>query len=227
MALSTPDIKADLYVNDTCDGLLFQDTTGSYNAVTNPNGWGLPDGPATTDVTECVLTLVNETDDTNLVYTFTVSSGTITAATLSVNGAATVNILTELDSTVFPFVAANPFNLTQDYGADAYTVEDGVYRLFYQVTGSATGGSGTPEDFDYTAQDEVVVNCNVCCCISKLFQSIDADCGCSDKTWLKAMRGYAYMKAAQYVTEATGDVDKAVANLNKAQEICSGNCGCN
>lgn len=227
MALSTPDIKISLTVNDTCNGLNFEDTTGNYDAVTNPLGWGLPDGPATTDVTECVITLVNETESTTIVYTFTVSAGTITAATLTNTDSTVTNILSELASTTFPFTSANIFDLSGDYGVTIPAIEDGVYRVYYNVSGSATGSGGTPENFDYTIQDSVLVNCNVCCCISKLFQSIDPQCECSDKTWKKAMRGYAYMKAAQYITESSGNVEQAVAALNKAQDICDGNCGCN
>ena len=78
MALSTPDIQISLTVNDTCSGLNFEDTTGNYDAVTNPLGWGLPNGPATTDVTGFTLTLVNETESTTIVYTFTVSSSVST-----------------------------------------------------------------------------------------------------------------------------------------------------
>lgn len=37
-----------------CDSLIFKETTGIYNATTNPNGWGAPN-EATSDATEATL----------------------------------------------------------------------------------------------------------------------------------------------------------------------------
>jgi hypothetical protein len=222
MPLTAPNIKCTITPDGTCAGMTFEDTTGQYDAVTKPLGWGLPGGPTSNEVENFTITLVNESTSVELLYSFTVVTGTITAATLTIDSTVT-NILAELASTTFPFASANTFDLFGDYGADTPDMENGVYRVYYNLTG--TSGSGV--DFDYTVQNSVLADCEVCCCITKLFQSIDPDCGCNDKTWIKAMRAFAYMKAAQFTTEAGGNVERAVANLEMASNICDGtNCGC-
>jgi len=222
MALNTPDIKCTITPSATCLGMAFEDTTGQYDALTNKYGWGLPGGAPSDDAKTMTLTIVNESTGVSLVYTFAMTTGTITDCHLSVNGGVSNDITASLVSLVFPFTSVNPFELFDDYGVDIPAMEDGVYRVYYNVTGTTTA-----TDWDYTAQNSVTVDCSVCCCITKLFLSIDPDCGCNDKTWTKAMRAFAYMKAAQFTTEAGGNVDRAVANLEMASNICSGtNCGC-
>ena len=227
MALNAPDIKCTITPDATCTGMTFEDTTGQYDAVTNKYGWGLPGGPASNDAKSMTLTLVNESTGNTMVYTFAMAAGVITDCHLAINGGVSNDIFAEIPSTVFPITSANAFALFDDYGVDIPAMEDGVYRLYYNVAGQYDNGDGILQDWDYTVQNSITVDCSVCCCITKLFLSIDPNCGCNDKTWIKAMRAFAYMKAAQFTTEAGGNVERAVANLEMASNICSGtNCGC-
>lgn len=226
MAVTPPDIKMSVTTNDACTTLTFEDTTGAYDAVTNPHGWGAPGQPAITDVKSITLTLVNETNSTTVVYTIACNAGVITDCHVSIDGGASQEITSQLPALTLPLDSTNPFDLLGSYGIDMPSLEDGVWRTYYAVTGTYDNGSGVIQNWNYTVQTANTVDCSVCCCVSKMFQAIDANCGCEDKSWLKAMRARAYQLAAVYITDATGDVEKAVANLNMAQDICEGNCGC-
>lgn len=218
MPLNAPDITVDLDVNDECDGLTFQDTTGAYNASTNVGGYGLPGGIATSDIDSAILKLEYSTLGTYIQFNFTVVTNVVTAATLSVGGADSTSILSSLASTTFPFTSANEFDFSRDYDVTIPDFEDGIYYLTYTIAGN------TPEAFTYTVTQQVAMTCSTACCIAKMFQELDANCGCSSAKLMTALRAQSYLLAAKYSTEV-GYIDNAVAALNKASDICENNCG--
>ena len=158
-----------------------------------------------------------------MTYVFTIALGVITAATLSLSGGTPASILAELDSTAWPFVEdVNEFDLWADYGITLPDFEDGVYEVTYEITGESDS-TGELLDFDYTTSESFVVDCEIACCISKMYAALDPDCSCSDKGQVSADKAYAFLKSAIYSAEY-GSNDEAVEALAAAQKICD--CGC-
>jgi len=206
--MSAPSISPDVTTNTTCDGLTFNDTT-VYTGT----------DITTAQVTSATIRLAYSSLDTAIQYVFTISSNVVTAVTLAVSSNEPVDISSYIGDTIsdaFPFV---DFDLSGDYGVTIPAVEDGVYYTTYRVQGN----NGSP--FSYTGTQQVLISCAACCCVAGLFANLDANCGCSDKAWMKAMRAQAYLNASRFATDV-GDVDNAVAALNLATGICDGNCGC-
>lgn len=226
MALERVNLSIDFDPNSTCDGLTFQDTTGSYNAVSNPEGYGLPNGIVVNDITAAEITLEYESESADITYAFTVASGVVTAATLSVAGATAVNILSELASTTFPFTSANPFDLAGDYGVTIPEQNDGLYQVVYTISGTSTGGGALPsQTFSYTTSIEQLITCATNCCISKMEADLDPNCGCHSEAFDKAVRARAYLNMAISAAEY-GKTDEAKEALTKASSMCEGGCGC-
>lgn len=222
MALTRVNLTIETTKGDDCASLFLEDQTGSYNAVTNPLGYGVTNGAAVNDVTSVVVVLRYSSLGTYLTYTFTVASGTITAATLAMGTATATDILAELASTTWPFVSPTLFELTADYGVTIPSVTDGVYETEYTISGTASD-SGTPTAFSYTTSEQFVLACTAKCCISKLYAALDPSCACCDEAQDKADEAYTWLQVA-YAAAEYGDTTKAVAALKKAQELCD--CGC-
>lgn len=225
--VARPDLSINVTVGADCSGFTVDDTTREYDITTNPEGYGLPDGPTINDVDSLVIVVTNQSAGWYLTYTFTISSGTITAATLGVSGATATNILTELASTTWPFITGvNAFDATADYGVTIPDLTDGVYQIEYTIAGTAIGSGGTPEDFSYTTSEQPVLACDLCCCIDTMFyDAAGCECGC-DKAE-NAMKARYYAMATKFAAER-GDTDLAVNIFEKAQSICDDGCsGCN
>lgn len=205
--MAAPTILPDVTVNDTCNGLIFNDNT-VYSAGTI----------LSSTVTTVTLKLAYSSLGTYIQYVFTVVNNVITECTLSLAGDTPVVITSELASTVFPLV---DFDLTADYGVTIPTSEDGVYYTTYRVQGTSGG-----QPYNYSGTQQVLIECAACCCISKMFQELNPENCCDDKKWMTAMRAASYLSASRYATQG-GFVDNAVAALNMAQSICDNGCGCN
>jgi len=230
MALTTLNLSIGLSFSADYTELILQDTTGNYNAISNPYGYGSPNGIAVNDVTGLVVALNYTTLGVSVVYTFTVSSGTITAATINFNAGGAVNILSQLVSTTFPFTSSNPFTFFLSYVDSPDTIalpqlEDGAYDVTYRITGSALDGV-TPTAFDLTTSDMILQKFTSQCCIDRLYDDARVDnCGCEgDKTY-KAITAQTYINIAQYAVDVD-DSTKANDFVNRAKTICDCNCGC-
>lgn len=231
MALTQLNLSINVYVNDTCDNLILIDTTGNYS-VTNPFGYGSPNGVAINDVDELIITLNYTPLLVSAVYTFTIVNGTITAATIAFDGATPPeNILSQLISTIFPFTTTNIFTFFQTYiNSLAATVvlpsiEDGAYGISYNITGSALD-TGVPTPFDYTTTDMTLMACATNCCINEAFSAVDVNCDCGDAKAKIARTAQDYRDIAQLAVEVE-DSDRANTFINKAKAICDCDCGCN
>lgn len=224
MALTTLGLSVDLNVNDTCDSLTIEDTTGLYNAVTNPLGYNQTGGVTINSVVNVAVILNYETQGLYITYIFTVSSGTITAATLGIQGGTPVSIFTELTSTVFPFTTI-PFDLGADYGVTIPEITDGVYSVNYIIAGAANDSQAVSTEYSLTTSMQIVDRCDVCICNAKQFLNIDPNCACSDGSLNLAMRTFGYIQASIQAAEY-GNVTASVDALNKAIELCDCSCDC-
>lgn len=218
MALSQPDLSVSVTLEE-CSGLTFSDTTGQYNATTNPLGYGLPGGLTSGDVTDVTLTLRYSRLSTDLVYVFEVTDHAITSATLSLGGATPVDIFSELDSTAWPL---DDFNLTADYGVTLPDFGDDVYKVTYQIEGSADD-EGTPTEFDYSTIYWEPVSCNLSDGVDRLWLDIDPSCDCDDCI-KKVMYAEAQLRTFQVAGEV-GDLTMALSALEEGERyVEDGDC---
>jgi len=210
--MARPTLTIDTEINEACDDMTLWDTTSDYGGGT----------VTTASVTSAVVLVRNKSTGTYFTYTFTVSSGTITAATASLDGGAAVDILSQLDSTAWPFIVdVNELSLWKTYtNFTQPDFDDAVYQPEYTISG--TSGSA----YSYTTSVAVLKDCDTCCCISKVFAALDPNCDCCDSSRDKAMEMDTWLHTAK-AAAAIGDVTKAVEALAKASDMCECNCGCN
>lgn len=218
MALNPVDLKTIMYSSPDGTTLFMRDTTGLYSSD-NIGGYGLPGGATVNSVDTVTLRLTYTQLSTYIQYVFTVSSGTITAATLSFGGATAVNILSELVSTVFPFTSANSFDMTMDYGVDIPAVTDQEYTMLYTIAGTQGG-----ESYTYSTEINGLFDWNTTCCVSKLLA--DAKMSTVNPNEMsKSLTAYGYLLTARRA-DSDGNISRANEYLNRAKAICEGTCNC-
>lgn len=220
MAVSQPNLTATLAlvsVTNQDDDISIYDATGTYNAVTNPGGYGLSGGPAVNDVTGVVITVTPNFLATTLVYTLTILNGVITAATLSIGGFAATNILAALTSTVWPFSSTVPFLLFKEYVDTPPVLIDDVVKVDYRITGT----SGV-DPFDFTTTSFQARTTDAECCVKEKFQALhpiqlDGD-DYDNAVYLKGLL-YKIEYAGRY-----GDLAGALDAFTELKRDCD--CGC-
>lgn len=217
MSVTSPDCSIELAINTGCTELSMEDTTGNYPVA--PNGYGLPGGPEINDVTEVSITATYSLLSITLEYVFTVLNGTITAATLSIDSATPVDIFSALASTVWPFTTV-PFVLTDDYGPEMPEFTDDIVSVTYEVSGEVAA-----EAFSVSTSARISIDCNTTCCRDKKFINLDPNCGCNPDALINALYIDALLKQATFSAQYNY-TDRAVAALQKATELCDGDCGC-
>jgi hypothetical protein len=225
MSLNRVNLSIKTTTNSGCGGLSFEDTTGNYNALTNPEGYGLPGGIVINDITSAQIMLEHQSTGIYVMFSFTIALGVVTAATVSINGGTATDILSELSSTTFPFTSLNPFNMSGDYGVELPEVKDGLYQTIYTISGESDEGTVPHTEFNYTSSVQELISCETNCCIAKLEASIDPGCDCSSEKMAQAMRARQYLNIAISAAEY-GKTSDAVDALNKAKALCDSNCGC-
>lgn len=224
MAVTAVNLSIDVYVNSGCSELYLTDTTGDYNATTNPGGWGVPGGPDTSDVTSSEIVVTFNSLGTYITYDFTIASNVVTAATLAIGSGTPTSILSSLSSTTWPFVAdSNPFNLVGDYGVTLPEFADEIFKVEYTVDGEIAG----PESFTFDTVAYEPVVCNSRCCVDKKFQSLDPNCACSNDKVKEAILGETLIKQVEISSE-NGDLTSALQALEQLRILCGteGGCGC-
>lgn len=218
MSLVRLDLSAQICVEDGCSKLLFNDTTGSVDAVcasdVNELGYGLSGGITSADVTDAVINVYYPLMTSPVKFTFVISSNVITDATITDLNNNSTNIFALLDSTVFPLV---DFDITKDYGVTVPEVTDGLYSWDYSITGI------NPEAFSYTTSGAFTSDCNTNCCIEKSYLEIDSNCGCFDNKIKNIIRSEVFLWASRYAMNV-GQDSKADDLLTKAKENCDTNC---
>lgn len=206
------------------DTMYFADDTGTYNASTNTGGWGAPN-VATTTVTSFQIKCNWVSAGTIITYNFTVSSGTITVASVTDGEGTTANILASLASTSFPFDSPDLFNLTNDF-SDAIvlpTLADGQFILTYKVIGISGGVA-----YNYTTSTTYFRDCDLKFCVQELRLTADENCDCSDSVISRVNRIQFWWDSALCAVEVGKSSTTALNYFTKAQDLCSEDCGgCN
>ncbi|MFY8248167.1 MAG: hypothetical protein ACOVJ5_00520 [Gloeomargaritales cyanobacterium] len=218
MALTRLDLSAQICVEDSCNKLLFSDTTGSVGAAcaadVNEFGYGLFGGITSGEVQSAVINVYYPLMTSPVKFTFVMSSNVILFCIINdLNGVAT-NITSLLTSTVFPLV---DFDISADYGVTVPEVTDGLYTWDYTITGIS------PEEFTYTTSGGFTSDCTVDCCIEKSYLQMDSNCGCFDDKVKTIIRSEVFLWASRYAINV-GQDSKADNFLTKAKENCETNC---
>ncbi len=215
--MSRPNLSIDTEINEACDTMTVWDTTDDYGGGT----------VTTASVTSVIVIARNKTTGTYITYTFTVGTNVITAATISLDGGTPTDILSELSSTAWPFIVdVNEFDLFADYGVTLPDFDDAVYQIEYTIAGEVSDDRGGFVPYSYTTSKATLKSCDTCCCISKMFASIDPDCDCGDKSIKLATEMDAWLKVA-IAAANLGQTEKAVEALTKAKEMCDCHSNCN
>lgn len=220
MSVARVGLSIELTVNNACTDVFCTDDTGSYNASTNPDGYGLPTGATSASVTGLVI-VVTLSDGSYLTYTFTIASNVISACTLSLSGGTATAITSELASTVFPLTNFSLFD--EDYLDDMPTLGNDIVNVDYTITGRIDPVSADTA-YSYTTSQAKLVECEICCCVTTTGAELDlACCDCnSDELWNFILMD-TYLTIASYATNV-GNVDNAKIALDKAIAACD--CGC-
>lgn len=181
-----------------CKTIKFSETTGEYNANSNPGGWDATaqDNP-------------DEGDVTSFIIVFTLPDGSITTFTN-----------TDLIFANFPDqTSTEEVSLTMaNFGGSSTTAfPDGIYSVTYTVNGNF--GVNT---FTSTVTQTFFFNCQIRCCIDKMFHlASQADCSdCKPEKLNNALEAESYLKSAEFAA-ACGKIEMAKKHLAKAQWICN------
>jgi len=201
--MASPTLAITLTTSSTCDDITITDSTSDYGGGT----------VTTASITGCVV-VVTLSGGSYLTFTFTVASNVITAATLGLSGATATSILSELASTVFPFVAS-PFSIWRSYGVTTPDFSDGVIDVTYTISGSG---------YSYTTSSTKLVRCvTLCCALQTMGQAIDPSDCCEDCLW-EYLKAEAYSDLAVMSTNI-GNTTRAALLLTKSQALTECNCG--
>jgi len=225
MPVTQLDLEVDLALNNAFDTLYITDITPAYNVVSEPFGYGSPNGVAINDVTGLVLTVNYTQLQVSAVYTFTIINGTITAATINFNGLGAQTILSQLNSTTFPlngFMLLNSYTYGSSQVYNLPSLVDGAYGVIYNITGSASV-SGTPTAFDLSTTDMILQKLATQCCMDEIFNKVDIDCDSKEAN--KAILSQSYLSIAESSVK-NEDYVKANLFINKAKSLCDCGCGC-
>lgn len=188
--------------SDDCKSIRFTDTTGVYNANSNPGGFGAPNPTVASALTAKVLVEKRNSDGTFITYNLIDVFPTLPS-----------------DSQGFVTITAQQAGI----GTSATTsFPDGVYRLTYTITGN----TGVP--YTFITDEYVPLVCSIKCCWKKLtLQVSNCTIGC-DALYekLKDMSlNFRLLKAA----EDKGDIDtvqRYIDSITKLCADCSCSCGC-
>ena len=216
MALTRVGLTTETVLSEGCTKITIEDVTGTYNASTNPLGYGLPSGIAYSDITSIIINVYYPDVTTPIIYTFTLSASTVTALTVTDLNGVSYDIFADLATLYISGV----FNLT---GTDAFTlptVTDGLFNIDYTIGGIE---SVTSEEFNYTTNNSFLSTCSVECCITDMYKNLDMCCDCSESSLSKIEKSEIFLSGAKYAVQASQN-EKAVCLLNKAKDICEGNC---
>lgn len=200
-------------------------TTGTFNEVTNPGGYGNPN-PRSLDTTSYILNVLLPEATIPFIYTFTVSAGTITAATQTTPAGVVTNILADLLFDSFPFTEEEPFRITGEMlgNGEGSKLTDGVYNG--AVTESGLNSNDSDEPYEVTNDYDFLLQCQVCKCKDQQFSKLSpADCNCDCGKVEKLMAIDAFIQAANSAMDV-GYSTQAQINITKASDLCSGDCGC-
>ncbi len=181
--------------NSTCTEFTFSELTGTYNATTNPTGWGTPNA----DITDFhSATLEITLPDGTTTYSIDLSATT---------PAFPVDTLTSNQVT---------FDMSNIGGTAGNSIPDGVYTFVYTV--QEDPGTG----ISYTQTITVAFYCQVSCCVYSMFKDLDIECDCCDDDRKRITDAYLMLKGLIYNANC-GNIPQFNSILEELQRLCTNN----
>jgi len=217
MALTRVGLTIETVLSEGCTKITLADVTGTYNAVSNPLGYGLPNGITATDVSKTTINVYYPSITTPIIYiiTYDGAGAPLTFVVYDLNGVA-YDIFADYN-TLF---VDGTLNLTGTTAFTLPTISDGMFNVEYTIEGIE---SVTSQEFSYTTNSYFLSTCSVECCITNMYKNLDMCCDCSENALLKIEKSEIFLSGAKYAI-AIGQNEKAVCLLDKATELCEGNC---
>jgi hypothetical protein len=117
----------------TCKTAMFNDTTGLYDPITNPGGWGTPNAESSS-ITSAIITIIPKGYIDPITFTFTIASNVITQVIREDQFGTPVNVTLLINSTIFPFYEFE-FNSLLLFNASIDSdLSDGSYWVNYSCS---------------------------------------------------------------------------------------------
>lgn len=216
MPLTRVGLTIDTVISNSCTKITVQDITGNYNITSNPLGYGLPSGISYNDITSIIIDVYYPDITTPITYRFTLALGVV--INLSVKGLNGVSY--NIFASISTLYVLGIFNLTGTTAFVLPKITDGLFNVVYTISG---GDATTFTEFNYTTNSNFLSTCSTDCCIYDMYNNLDMCCACSENSILNIQKAETFLLGAKYAVDA-GLNDKAVCLLNKAKEVCAGNC---
>lgn len=191
------ELKLGVYLDCCLNRFTLSDQTGVYDASWNTGGWG---GSNTITVSDVETSTLKITSPTGAEYgPYDVSS-----------------YIPSLDPEEVFYI--DPLNvLSQSVGQ---AMDDGYWRFDWMVQG-VYGISDTP--FNFRCVKDVLVLCDVKCCVDRLNADMDPTCGCNNANTSKALKAHLTLESIE-AANCCGKKEQAKALLVKLEDICNNNC---
>jgi len=190
-----------------CRALDVIETTGVYDATTNPGGFGAPNDTSAS-ITQVIFNVYPEGYTTPIRFDLTLVAGVVTALDITRPGQTAVSFpLTDVN-TAYPWTAALPFTITGEMitGVADDEITYGAYNIDYFVYISQV----------LTAETnlEGLITCQVDRAVKNAQGALDVDCACdcSDAAFNSAYKSSIFLQSAKY-SMANAEPIKAVVKF--------------
>jgi len=196
-------INFSLCQTNNCRNILLRETTGEYEATTNPSGYSDPESATNPDSANITRTVIDITVPNGTTYTF--DSDELVLGTIP-----------------FPDPTGEEEMVIEetDLGKSSEEkLDDGEYTLTVTMYGTINADVDT---FIETVTKKYILTCQTRCCVDGLFHDVaQSDCGDCKKPKLdKALEAEALLKQVEFASSC-GKINMAKKFLAKAQWICN------
>lgn len=206
IGLTNPALSISVCQAKDCQSFAITETTGVYNASSNPGGYGGGVNYDTTDVIDARLVI-------------TLPDGT----SITIDSSSAIPVYPSLpDST-----GLAPFTVASAMLGLSGVLPDGIYTIQYTIDINTVFSTTTQT----SVTQFVLFTCTIKCCVDKLFAKIsDQGCGCNDCN--DAIIQNALLASALYQALCASGVCGNTTNVNclldRLNKLCTAkNCGCN
>lgn len=221
--LGTPTVTISITIPSACTSFVLTDTTGVYSA-TNTGGYNTAVNIPSSAVQTVKVRVYQYGATVPTLFTFTVLTNVVTAATCTKPDGTVTNILADLSNTAWPFTGASAFNILGTYlgFASGQKLSDQVWTIAYEIIGVYSNG-GIDYDFDLTTSNDELVSCNTCCCVKKMAANLKTNCCECGDALMRYLKANAMLESAEACADI-GEYDSAQKAIMKASELCDQSC---
>lgn len=197
---------------DSCGEWVLTDSTGAYDAATNPTGWGAPNNPVYNSGTLTSATLVIKKYDGSTFDTLQTFDLLLPAIWTALTG-----------DTNTPFSAQTTLATlvyTIDATALGAAIEDGIYQITYTVEDAVASS---------TITYNIATYCNIECCIEQRLANVPNEYTCVNcsNEYLETTATLWTLLQALKLAACNASLDVYMNILSTLQSACEqAGCGC-